>query len=108
MSTLCLLDADTQTCQIRHFEFGSRHHHRQQSVRYCRCESTYLERVDDVRDEMISNIGNFGSRLLLIVQKTTKQQMQENCIRYHNYSVFRDSHFSTIVECLHHILCNII
>ena len=35
-------------------------------------KSTYLERVDDVKDEMISNIGlgDFGSRLLLIGQET--------------------------------------
>ena len=33
----------------------------------CNCESTYLERVDDVRDEMINHwLGNFGSRLRLI------------------------------------------
>ena len=34
----------------------------------CKCESTYLERVDDVRDEMIKHwLGNFGSKLQLIV-----------------------------------------
>ena len=37
------------------------------------CESTYLEGVDDERDEMINNIGigDFGSRFVLIGQEAT-------------------------------------
>ena len=34
----------------------------------CNCESTYLEIVDDVRDEMINHcLGNFVNKLRLIV-----------------------------------------
>ena len=66
----------------------------------CRCETIYLEKVDDVRDEMISNIGlgDFCSRHLLIMQernlvilgeyplsRATVCQMRENYIGYQNY-----------------------
>ena len=41
----------------------------------CHCEGTHLEKIDDVRDEMISNIGlgdfsNRLGRLLLNMRET--------------------------------------
>ena len=35
------------------------------------CESSYPERIDDVRDEMINNVdmGDFGSGLFLVGQE---------------------------------------
>ena len=66
----------------------------------CRCGSIYLEKVDDVRDEMISNIGlgDFGSRHLLIMQdrnlvilgdcplsRATERQLRDSYTVFQNY-----------------------
>ena len=108
-----LLDADSLTCKIISLtnQFNSRH--RPASLgqiqpvfiilyvpvlylitqhlvnKLCNCESTYLERVDDVRDEMINHrLGNyaFGSRLHgeHPLSRATEHQTK-NYVGYHNY-----------------------
>ena len=54
----------------------------------CNCKSTYLGRVDGVRDEVINHwLWNFGSRLRLIVGsiRYVVRRQTNNYVGYHNY-----------------------
>ena len=71
----------------------------------CNCKSTYLGRVDGVRDEMKNHwLGNFGSRLRLIVG-SIRYLVQQNVKRRIilvitiTKTVFCDSHFTIITAC---------
>ena len=69
------------------------------------CKSTHLGRVDGVRDEMINHwLGNFGSRLRLIVG-SIRYLVQQNVKRRIMLvitiikTVFCDSQFNIITAC---------
>ena len=112
---ISLLDADSLTCKIITIsltnQFDSRpsaslsqiqpvflilyvlHLITQDLVdKLCNCESTYLDRVDDVRDEIINNWHrNFGSRLSPLVDRgehplsRATARHTKNYVGYHNY-----------------------
>jgi len=74
----------------------------------CNCESTYPERVDDVRDEIINNwLGNFGSRLYLLLRgehplsRATRTYVKRRIMLVITVikTVFCDSSFTFITAC---------